>query len=323
LRLHRPGGVGLGPHGWVRVAGDRWRRIGTGAPRPRSGGYSLSEEQIPELTELARTIAVHGKRVSRLRRALLRFESGLDRRGAVDALNDHLLGLRFLLEGQGPAGVGLPMRVAALASPGEERVEVKLAVERAIGLERELWSGEPAGSGGASPALVATRIEELLRTILRRGVSGELGGDLRAAADETLIADGLAVGEGAAGEVSTSEWELEPDPASSEEEGVEVAEALDRLDAERVPEITAAAPAPERAEAPDQPRAWLEEVDEGPREPMQFPRRGAGANNHLDELSKPPMEREEVKARVAYLFPRTETDWTIGASEPRRKAAAS
>ena len=33
------------------------------------------------------------------------------------------------------------------------------------------------------------------------------------------------------------------------------------------------------------------------------------------------MEREEVSARVEYLFPRTETDWTVGSDEPRRAQA--
>ena len=53
---------------------------------------------------------------------------------------------------------------------------------------------------------------------------------------------------------------------------------------------------------------------------MEFPRRDR--ENHIEELSKPPMEREEVKARVQYLFPRTETDWTVGQGEPRRAAKA-
>jgi hypothetical protein len=30
------------------------------------------------------------------------------------------------------------------------------------------------------------------------------------------------------------------------------------------------------------------------------------------------MDREEVKARVQYLFPRTETNWTVGRNTPRR-----
>ncbi len=373
LRLYKGGGVGLGPHGWVRVAGDRWRRIATGAGRPRTGGYKLTEDEIPALRDLARSVSVHPKRVSRLRRALLRFESGLDRRGAVDALNDHLLGLRFLLEGEGPAGVGLPMRAAALAADGDQRTEIKRTVEQAIALERELWSGEPASAGPASPSEVSTGIERLLRAILRRGLSGELGSDLRSAADELLLADGLAIGEGAAARGSTSEWELGTDPDDADRVS---AEAFERFEADPEPEIRVTrdgegepvksdagaslraeievledelpvAPESEVAEDPataswpiatatpaagptqrvepepepvSEPAGWLEEVDEGPKVTMDFPSRDR--DNHIEELSKPPMEREEVKARVQYLFPRTETDWTVGRGEPRRPAKA-
>ena len=370
LRLFKPGGVGLGPYGWVRVAGDRWRRIATGAGRPRTGGYRLDEEEIPALVDLARTVSVHRKRLGRLRRALLRFESGLDRRGAVDALNDHLLGLRFLLEGEGPAGVGLPMRAAALASDREDRSEAKRVVEHAIALERELWSGDPAGSELGSPSEIATRIEDMLRTILRRGVAGELGSDLRVAADETLLGDGLAVaggGEGAdAGdwdfETEAEEVERASEPAyeltEAETSESDAAEAFERFEADPEPEIVAsrggerepsdeepthvAASAeaesddhhdPEEdamdadqegeqrtrglGELPD----WLEEVDEGPKVTMAFPKPDPSEReNHIDELTKPPMEREEVRARVEYLFPRTETDWTVGRDSPQREA---
>ncbi len=211
LRLLKAGGVGLGPHGWVRVSGDRWRRIATGAGKPRPGGYRLTESELLEITDLSRTISVHPRRIARLRRALLRFEAGLDRRGAVDALNDHLLALRFLLEGEGPAGVGLPMRVAALAEGPGDRDEAKLIVEQAISLERELWSGEPARSEGRpGPSEIAGQVEELLRTVLRRGVTGEIGTDFRAAADESLLADGLAFGEGSPSELGTdTEWDFD------------------------------------------------------------------------------------------------------------------
>ena len=87
-----------------------------------------------------------------LGRALNRFEAGLERNVVVEALNDHLLALRFLLEGGGPADLGLSMRVAALCAEPDGRAEVKAVVDRAIGLERELWSGEPApGAGGDHP----------------------------------------------------------------------------------------------------------------------------------------------------------------------------
>jgi hypothetical protein len=369
LRLFKPGGVGLGPYGWVRVAGDRWRRIATGAGRPRSGGYRLAPEEAPGLVDLARQISVHPRRVGRLRRALVRFESGVDRRGAIDALNDHLLGLRFLLEGEGPAGVGLPMRAAALAATADQRSAVKHTVEQAIALERQLWSGEPVADDSASPSEVAAGVEDLLRQILRRGVSGELGSDLRAAADEILLADGLAVGEAAATRGETSEWEVEAgtaelgelgeqgsgaafdqfenDPeaeivasrapeteatrwleseiADDEElEPEQEAEREDRRtvgDSEAVEEVAAVeADAEPRQPDSQQLPNWLEEVDAGPGATMEFPERPE-LPNHIEELSKPPMEREEVKARVQYLFPRTETDWTVGQGRGNRHAA--
>ena len=49
---------------------------------------------------------------------------------------------------------------------------------------------------------------------------------------------------------------------------------------------------------------------------MDFPSRP----NHLRELARPPLDREEVRARVEYLFPRTETNWTVGGRGPHRAA---
>ena len=59
---------------------------------------------------------------------------------------------------------------------------------------------------------------------------------------------------------------------------------------------------------------WLDEVAGD--ETMDFPAR----SQHLRDLARPPMDREEVKARVEYLFPRTETDWTVEV-KTRRTAA--
>lgn len=348
LRLHKPGGVGLAPHGWVRVCGDRWRRIATGAGRPRPGGYRLTEDDAEVLVDLSRTVNVHQQRVKRLRRALLRFEAGLDRRGAIDALNDHLLALRFLLEGDGPAGVGLPMRVAAL-SGASDRAEAKRIVERAISLEREVWSGEPtAGPEAPGPSEVASQIEELLRAILRRGVTGELGNDFRAAADEALLAEGLAFGEGSAAELSgTTEWDLDPEPPAAEPTTHEQVvagehEDFDIPDADRIRVSRAPRPEPavaeagteqdarsfsfveddgtvveapeEESELSSEPPGWLDEV--GAEATMDFPAR----SKHLEDLARPPLDREEVKARVEYLVPRTETNWNVGRRSPRRAA---
>ncbi len=246
LRLFKAGGVGLGPHAWTRIAGDRWRRIATGAGRQRPGGYRLAETELGPLLAFSRSLRVAGTPFERLAqgrpgfptvlgRALNRFEAGLERNVVVEALNDHLLAMRFMLEGGGPADLGLPMRVAALCAEPDDRAAVKSVVDRAIGLERELWSGEPTpGARSVTPAETAAELEELARAILKDGAAGLLGSDLRVTADEILLADGLAVGDGAAEQRGgTTEWDLTPvDP-----DEVELATELDRLVPERDAEV--------------------------------------------------------------------------------------
>lgn len=217
LRLLKPGGVGLGPHAWVASAASRWRRISTGAGKPRQIGYRLAEHELGELVAFAEALASPETPFGRigtaregaaasLGRAISRFEAGLERTVALEALNDNLLALRFVLEGGGPAALGLAMRVAALCAEPDERSSVKAVIERAEALERALWSGEPT-DGGPIPAATAAQLEELTRWILRDAACGHLGTDLRTAADEILLADGLAAGDGAGSQRGeTAEW---------------------------------------------------------------------------------------------------------------------
>ncbi len=225
LRLFQAGGVGLGPYAWTRAGADRWRRIATGAGRPRRGGYRLVEDALGELTTLSRVLAYRSTAFGRpgqdgpgmagaVARAISRFEAGLERNVVMEALNDYLLALRFVLEGGGPADLGLAMRVAALCAEPERRSETKAIVDRGLALERELWSGEPAPAAEGAPTAAETvmAIEDLTRAILRDAACGHLGGDLRATADEILLADGLAVGEGEAEQRGgAEEWDLPPD----------------------------------------------------------------------------------------------------------------
>jgi len=138
----------------------------------------------------------------------------------LEALNDYLLALRFLLEGGGPADLGLSMRVAALCAEPDDGGATKSVVDRGIALERELWSGEPAATTGdaLTPSETAATVEELARAILRDAACGHLGSDLRSTADEILLADGLAVGEGRAEHRGgAEEWESGVDELEPEE----------------------------------------------------------------------------------------------------------
>jgi hypothetical protein len=217
MRLFRPGAVGISSHGWAKRSGG-WERFGTGAGRPRQGGYRLTGNDVPDLEKFARALNERGSRMPSLDWAASRFELGADRGSLIEALSDYLLALRGLLEGGGAARTTMSARVAALACEPHEREQGRVTVERALAIERKLMSGgryRPAA--GASPLDVIAELEELLRRLLKGLATGELGGDLRSAADEVLLSEGLSathVETPSIGE--TAEWHL-PDPTTPDE----------------------------------------------------------------------------------------------------------
>jgi hypothetical protein len=212
LRLFRPGAVGLHAHGWAKRSGG-WERFGTGVGRPRQGGYRLTGNEVAELEGFSRMLAERTTRVPSLDWAASRFELGAERSSLIEALSDYLLALRGLLEGGGPARTSLSARVAALACEPYEREQGRVTVERALAIERKLMSGgryKPVA--GASPLDVIAEVEELLRRVLKGLATGDLGGDLRVAADEILLSEGLsAIHVDSPGIQETAEWRL-PDP---------------------------------------------------------------------------------------------------------------
>jgi len=192
MRLFKAGGVGLGPHAFAPTGEGRWRRIATGALAPRGDGYRLSDQEAPQLVELAETLEARPDPDGSLAWAVRRFELGCERPSALEGLSDHLLALRAVLDGQGPVGASLPMRAAALIAHGStDRLAARERVESALELERTQMSGAP-GDGVAG---LAGWLEESVRRILRDAALGELGADLNEAADETLIATGLDTGD--------------------------------------------------------------------------------------------------------------------------------
>jgi hypothetical protein len=346
LRLFKAGNVSLGPYAWTRAGANRWRRIATGAGRSRPGGYRLAEEELADLAGFSRTLAYRvsspagqggqGRGMSRsVARAISRFEAGLERGLALEALNDYLLALRFVLEGGGPADLGLSIRVAALCAEPEHRRETKAIVDRGLALERELWSGDSAipAADAPSPASTTAAIEELLRAILRDAACGHLGSDLRSTADEILLADGLTVGDGAADQRGgDEEWGAPAEPEPQPREAV-AGEGPDRAQAE----LWIDGPARwEDARTEDEPQAEMQgpepapriSVESGPQpeeqnvftnvqtdhEPptttMEVLDRGDGRLEEL--LEDRPRERRQTADRVAYLFPRPEpTEWNV------------
>ncbi|HET7574585.1 MAG TPA: hypothetical protein VFJ99_05670 [Solirubrobacterales bacterium] len=311
MRLYKGGGVGLGPHAFAPTGEGRWRRIPTGAPAPREGGYRLSDEETAELVELAETLEARPDPVGPLAWAVRRFELGCERPTPLEGLSDHLLALRAVLDGQGPVGASLPMRAAALIADGStDRLVARERLERAMELERVQMAGAP---GDSSSAGLAGWIEESVRRIMRDAALGELGADLNEAADETLIATGLDTGDVA---IAVAE-EIEPDPepvsAFDHAPARKKAETADLdptseedLHMDQDTRILEPVPAEDEIRITDA-RDWLDEVEEDERAPVEESTLNFPAV--ADDLAR----RERIDTpRVRHLFPVPEdADWQV------------
>jgi hypothetical protein len=292
MRLFKGGGVGLGPHAFAPTGEGRWRRIATGAPAPRDGGYRLDEDEAAELVELAETLEARPDPAGPLAWAVRRFELGCERPSALEGLSDHLLALRAVLDGQGPVGASLPMRAAALIADGStDRLAAREQVEAAMELESAQMSGAPAENA----AELANWVEDCVRRILREAALGELGADLNEAADETLIATGLDSGDV---EVAVSVQDA-PGMPGREAEDMPVDRDEEEYDMNQDTRILEPVPAEDeiRITATD----WLDEV-EVDESTLDFP----AVDAHIEE-------RERIDTpRVRHLFPVPEdADWEV------------
>jgi hypothetical protein len=354
MRLFRPGAVGLAAHGWARHPGG-WERFDTGVTRPRHGGYRLTGNEAAELENFARTLTERGARLPALDWAAARFDLGAERSSLIEALSDYLLALRGLLEGGGPANLGLSARVAALTGEGaDEREAARRSVERALRIERKLMSGARfRPSRDASPLATIAEVEELLRRLLNGLATGALEGDLRAKADEVLLAQGMQAADAAVepGAGETAEWRL-PDSDDDDELilGEVVAASGDEISISASGTAdTSAIPKPEEGEQPtrivvdhvelpdimgtDETRSG--EASERERHPARAevftpePEPGtdwfAAGDVEWPAFASPRREREEedrpgASDRVRYLFPVPDsTDWDVGELRYERK----
>ncbi len=323
MRMFKAGGIGLGPYAFAPTGEGCWRRIATGAPATRPGGYRLSEAEAEELVQFAADLEARPDPDSALTWAVGRFEMGCERATALEGLSDHLLAMRAVLEGHGPVGASLPLRAAALIA-GEEmdRIEAGERVEQVLGLERAMMSGRPAERA----VELATWIEEGTRRLLREAALGELGNDLSTVADETLIVDGLAAGDAQISVSVAEELVLEEEPFTEEspavvpepEDGEISIEAFEpeppaelQLPVEELPEeeyveqeTRIMEPVPAEDEIRITATPWLEEVSD-PRggDTIQWPADAERDLQHREKVDTP---------RVRHLFPVPEdADWEV------------
>jgi hypothetical protein len=325
MRLFKQGGIGLGPHAFAPTGEGQWRRVATGAPATRPGGYKLNEEEAAELVGLARRLEACPDPDGALTWAVGRFEMGCERASALEGLSDHLLALRAVLEGHGPVGASLPMRAAALISDDSyDRIEARERVEQVLEVERALMNGRPAD--GALE--LASWTEQSCRRLLRDAALGELGNDLSSAADESLIASGLETG---AGEISLTATDM-PDPISPVEEPDD--SALPTESPVELPLDNAPAVEPDPAELSEEEQMeqetrilepipvedeikitathWLDEVSETEEEIGGVSLEWPALDAEIQAVEGDVQHRERIDTpRVRHLFPVPDADWEV------------
>jgi hypothetical protein len=187
LRLFGDGRVTLGPLAWARVGGnDAWSTVALGMGGRPHGMLVVSPEQEDELRAFCSLVSRRAPHGNELAWALRRFELGCERASAYEALSDHLLALRALLEPEGPSSGLLAGRVAALCATPEDRARLTERMTKALKLERAVIAG--AAAERAAGLALARDVSDHLRALLRDVICGHLTPDLARLADELLTA---------------------------------------------------------------------------------------------------------------------------------------
>jgi hypothetical protein len=184
LRLFGDGRVTLGALAWARIGGGSWTPLALGAGGRPHGMLVVTAEQEDELRAFCNLVSRRAPRDNELAWALRRFELGCERESSYEALTDHLLALRALLEPEGPASGQLAGRLAALCAKPDDRAELTERIVRTLALERAVIAGT-ATSNGPDKAL-ARDLADHLRALLRDVICGHLDVDLASLADELL-----------------------------------------------------------------------------------------------------------------------------------------
>jgi hypothetical protein len=190
LRLYDPLRVAFGPVAWQRTGAGPWAAAGLGMGGRAGGVLVIPQDAEDELRAFVSLISRRTPRSGELAWALRRFELGCERASAFEALTDHLLALRALLEPEGPQSARLAGRVAALCATPEQRATVTERVAHVVSLERSIVAGTAPMDGGVEKLL--SEVTGHLRALLRDVLCGHLDADLRSVADRLLAEEGAA-----------------------------------------------------------------------------------------------------------------------------------
>lgn len=203
LRLFGDGRVTLGGLAWARVGTGAWGPLALGAGGRPHGMLVVTEDHEDELRAFCNLVSRRAPHGNELAWALQRFELGCERESAYEALTDHLLALRALLEPEGPSSGMLAGRLAALCATPADRQRLTGRVVEALALERSVLSGAAVEHAGGQ--VLAKEMADHLRALLRDVICGHLTADLVALADEILLEPVAESGEEVLGDMREPE----------------------------------------------------------------------------------------------------------------------
>jgi hypothetical protein len=192
LRLYTEVPIAASPAAWVRTGDGAWRGVPSGLP-PRPPVPAdlepcvVAPDHEDELRAFCSLIARRTPRSGPLAWALGRFELACWQPDVHQALTDHLLALRALLEPDGDRGDLLAGRIAALCAERTQRDELRARIAETIALERAAIAGVAPDAETIDPMVAA--LAGHLRAILRDLLCGHLDPDVRALADRLLEED--------------------------------------------------------------------------------------------------------------------------------------
>jgi hypothetical protein len=186
LRLFGDGRVTLGALAWARVGAGPWHPLPLGTGGRPQGMLVVTVDQEDQLRAFCNLVSRRAPHGNELAWALRRFELGCERDSPYEALSDHLLALRALLEPEGPSSGLLAGRLAALCATPEHRVELTQRIVDAVELERAWISGVQAKRARAAGHTLAKDVSDHLRALLADVICGHLAPDLAMQADELL-----------------------------------------------------------------------------------------------------------------------------------------
>lgn len=188
LRLFGDGRVTLGSLAWTRIGSGPWTTVALGLGGRPHGMLVVTSEQEDELRAFCNLVSRRAPCSNEIAWAMRRFEMGCERENEYEAISDHLMGLRALLEPEGPSSGLLPGRLAALCATPDRRASLVEHTLKAIALERDAIAGTAVER--ASGLALARGLSNHLRALLRDVVCGHLSPDLVSLADELLLSGG-------------------------------------------------------------------------------------------------------------------------------------